>query len=267
MPLSALAGLALALALALLVALHLRVSGLPHALLALARKERAQDGGTLLDAMKEAVAARSGQAVIAVQTYQEQMAQSLRAQVAEAETRARVAERRAADTATALEAASALLRELRAALDVASNHTRELRAHRSRPGPTLPPASPAPPPVTLPDADEAERTTVEMPPPAPSAPSLAEPPPDAPASGCQPRTEASGRAGASPPPPGPVRLVPLASVEDEPIDDEDEKTRVADRPATFAAMLRARRAPTVLPPAPGHEAASRARPPRREGTR
>jgi hypothetical protein len=269
MSLSALAGLVLVLA--LLVGLHFRVTGLPMALAALARKERAQDGGSLLDAMKEAVATRSGQAVIAVQTLQEQLAQSLRIQIAEAETRARMAERRAADTTTALEAASTVLRELRATLEAASEVSRELRTlqkETDKPS-TRPPfgssrprelASPRPPPrweasSATEDGDDAERKTWEMSsapatfgysprPPAPAGYSPRPPPivggsprppaPDPPASRVGPKT------GAPPAPEG----------DDGGFDDEDEMTRVADRGRDLTAFRAARRAPTLLPPAP-----------------
>ncbi len=202
------------------VALQRRLSALPHAVLALVRKERAHDGGRLLDVMKEAVAARSGQAVIAIQTCQEQIAQSLRAQIAEAETRARIAERRALDTATALEAATTLVRELRATLDVSATLVRHLLAHPQAPGT---PAAQGP----STDADDGERTTTEMPPASDGAP----------ASGRQPRTAA---------PEDFARVRPDGGG----FDDEDEQTRVADGGATLAALRRGRRSPTLLPPAP-----------------
>ena len=148
------AGLVLA-----LVLLYRKTASLPSVFRAVAKSLREQDDSRAVDAMKEAVAVRAGQAVIAIQTYQEQMATSLRAQIAEAETRARVGERRAADTATALEAASTLVRELRAAIDAAARLCRALEARRpSRPPlpTTRPPSAPAP-------DDEIERQTTEMP--------------------------------------------------------------------------------------------------------
>jgi hypothetical protein len=108
----------LALALALLIAIHRRLSGLPLAVWALARREREANATKALDAMKEEVAARAGLAVVAIRRYEEQIGATFRAQVAEAETRARMAERRAADAATALEAAAVLVRELRLVLGV-----------------------------------------------------------------------------------------------------------------------------------------------------
>jgi hypothetical protein len=126
MPSLAVAGVVLAFV--LLLTLHLRIGRLPRALHAVARKERTQEGGALLDAMKEAVATRSGQAVIALQAHQDQLAQSLRAQVAEAEARARAAEHRAADTEASLGKAFVVLCELRTTLDTAWTVIRELDA-------------------------------------------------------------------------------------------------------------------------------------------
>ncbi len=244
MSISALGGLSLAIV--LLLALHLRLSGLPGTLLAVARKDRVQDGGRLLDAMKEAVAARSGQAVIAVTTLQDQLAQSLRAQLAEAEMRARVAERRAADTVTALEAASTLVRELRESLESVSEVARSLHAIQQRPAPVPPPSSPRPaPPSSVkkreaarsPGLDEdTERKTAEM----PSGPVITV---------------------------GPA--VPVVFDDDGGFDDENEQTKVADKTGAFAALRkgpqaaqssgpaepalnrRALRSTTVLPPPPG----------------
>lgn len=217
------------LALALLLAIHRALSRIPIAVWSIAKRERNQDDGRTLDAMKEAVATRAGHAVIAIQTYQEQIAHSLRAQIADAETRARVAERRAADTTTALEAASTLVRELRAALDTASMLARELAAqHPPRPPLTtsMPPS--APPPVLPSEAEDTERKTTEM-----------------------------------PSPPAPASDVAHVDGDDGGFGD-DEQTRVADRPAALAMLGRPRliplpggagkpRSPTLLPPAPGRD--------------
>lgn len=213
-----------------------KLRDLPSAVRTLIRKEREQDGVRQLDAMKEAVAARAGQAVIAIQSYQEQLAHSLRAQIADAETRARIVERRAADTTTALEAASTLVRELRAALDSAAALSRELAA-QLRAAPPRPPRSttvpPSAPPPALPtDADDTERKTTEMPSPPPTA---------------------SG--------------VPRVDGDDGGFGD-DEQTKVTDRPAALAMLARPRliplprgstkpRSPTLLPPAPGCDEAPR----------
>jgi hypothetical protein len=218
--------------LACLVVIQRRLHTLPRALLAVVRKERAEDASKLLDAMKEAVAARSAQAVIAIQTYHEQMAQSFRAQVAEAETRARVAERRALDTATALEAATTLVRELRATLDVSATLVRHL-FHASAAAPPASSAAPAAP-TALPELDDTERQTTEMPALTTGVSSRPQPDPEAaPASGRKPRAVASSGLD-----------------EGGDFDDEDEQTRVADRGGVLAALRKARRSPTLLPPAP-----------------
>lgn len=110
-------GAGLVLALLLLCAILRRLSYLPAALRAHARKEREEAEARALGAMQEAVAGRVGTAVTAIRQYQEQIAAGLRVQVAGAEARARASERRAADVSTALEAASTLVRELRGVLD------------------------------------------------------------------------------------------------------------------------------------------------------
>jgi hypothetical protein len=212
---------AAALSLALVLALHVRVSRIPHVVWSLARRERAQDGASLLDSMKEAVAARSGHAIVAIQAYQEQIAQSLRIQIAEAETRSRAAERRAAEAVKALDAASDLVRDLRAVVEAASGVTRRLSTldHGSRPSlaTTVPAPRDAHPTFDLEDwweprgarppgvtDEDAERKTTEM----SSAPSY-----DGPAS---------------------------IDVEFD-FDDENEKTRIA-APCVLP------RAPIVVPP-------------------
>jgi hypothetical protein len=110
---------ALAVVFALLFIISRKLDGIPRAAWSLAKKEREAEVPKALDAMKEAVASRVGGSVVAIQRYEESIAESFRAQIAEAEMRARMSERRAADTATALQAATALVRELREALDAA----------------------------------------------------------------------------------------------------------------------------------------------------
>ena len=109
----------LAVALALLVGLHYRLGELPINVWAQVKRDRDTPTPKALDAMKEAVAIKAGAAVLAIQRHEENLAATFRAQVAEAETRARMSERRAADTVTALQAAAELVRELRGALDAA----------------------------------------------------------------------------------------------------------------------------------------------------
>jgi hypothetical protein len=210
----------------LLVALYRRLGDLPLSVWAVAQRERARSEPRALDAMAEAVAAKSGQALIVIQAYQEQIAESLRAQIADAETRARVAERRAADAGTALSAAADLVRELHRSLEAARILTRELRELRTvspkEPSPKEPSVRPAPL-VSAADteSDDGERTTTEVPfndgaasGPKPRAPSE----PDAPPS--------SARGGA-----------------EEPGFDEDENTMIASRPATLPSAPRRRLIP------------------------
>ncbi len=135
----------LAVALALLVAVHYRLGDLPADVWSLARRERAEDAPRAIDAMKEAVAAKAGAAVLALQRYEDNLAASFRAQVADAEMRARMSEMRAADSVTALQAATALVRELRSALETAKE----------------PPVTRILPPST-PPAGDAERDTMEI---------------------------------------------------------------------------------------------------------
>jgi hypothetical protein len=138
----------LAVALVLLVALHRRLSGLPLAVWTLARKEREAEAPKALDAMKESVATKAGAAVVAIRQYEEGIAASFRSQVAEAEMRARMGERRAAETHAALQAALALVRELRSVLEVVA----EPRAAQSLPSSALSAAQP----------DEVERRTEQV---------------------------------------------------------------------------------------------------------
>jgi hypothetical protein len=107
----------LALALVLLASLHRRLSALPGRVWSLVRNERDAEAPKALDAMKEAVAAKAGASIVAIRQYEEGIAASFRAQVAEAEMRARLGERRADEAHAALQAALSLVRELRAALD------------------------------------------------------------------------------------------------------------------------------------------------------
>lgn len=110
------------------------VSRLPSTVRAAAREERRLSQ----EEIREAVASKAGQAVIAIATYQEGLYAALRAEAAAAETRARVTERRAADTQIALDAAAGLLIEVRALLaDLAL-----LPRHTSPGAPPVPSVSP-----------------------------------------------------------------------------------------------------------------------------
>ena len=136
----------LLLASALLI-IHRRLSRLPARLVAILRQERAQDDARSLWALQEATAIRVAASTAALRAHEEQVAASFRAQIADAETRARVAERRSSDAAVALSAAAELVRELRAALDTFG----ELRAARV-----------ASPEVAV-DADRTTRATCALP--------------------------------------------------------------------------------------------------------
>jgi hypothetical protein len=136
---TALLAAGLVLALALLIALHYRLDGLPVALGIEVRRERQDNATRALDLMKEAVATKAGTAVLSIQRHEENLAAGHRAQVAEAQLRARMGEVRSGDTVTALTAATTLVRELRQVLD------------------QLPREAALPPPI-----DPSERVTVEL---------------------------------------------------------------------------------------------------------
>ena len=106
-------GAGLALALALLIAIHHKLDGLPPRLWAIAKRERAADEARALTALTEATAARVGTITLGLRHHEEHLAASVRAQIAEAETRARVVERRSSDAGVALHAATDLVRALR----------------------------------------------------------------------------------------------------------------------------------------------------------
>ncbi len=110
-------GAGAALNLALWVALWRKVDELPAAFLALARRERADAEARALTVLQEMAAARVTSITLSLQSLEEQHIERNRNERAEAEVRARVAERRAHDTGTALAPAGALVRELRATLD------------------------------------------------------------------------------------------------------------------------------------------------------
>ncbi|MFT3769635.1 MAG: hypothetical protein QM820_29720 [Minicystis sp.] len=171
------------LSLALLVMILRKLDGLPARVWAIARHERERDESLALTALQEATAAKVGTMTAALRQYEEQVAATLRAQVADAQARARAAERRLSDTGSALEAATALVRELRAALDEA----RVPSAPRF--GASEEPVHPKADGAALGDADQ--RETVEMPKP----PASCEPP----ASDDEPEEELTTIAARPPP--------------------------------------------------------------------
>jgi hypothetical protein len=113
-----------------------RVDLIPWRTWELSKKELAHENGPALAALQEA--AKLGPVVASIRAYHEQIAADFRAQIGDAQLRARVVERRSSDAGVALDAASALVRELRALRDA------ELARGGSPPAP-----APHPPPVRV----------------------------------------------------------------------------------------------------------------------
>jgi hypothetical protein len=107
----------LALALALLVAIYLKLGALPVRMWAIAKEEQAREAGRGQAALVAAAGLKVGPLVKSIRDHEEQIAASFRGQLADAEVRARLVERRTTETLAILGAASTLVRELRAALD------------------------------------------------------------------------------------------------------------------------------------------------------
>jgi hypothetical protein len=210
-----------------LVLVRTWIHATPARLWAIVKQDHERGERTELSALQEATAVKVGAITRSLRDHEEQMAGDLRAQVAAAETRARMAEarargaeREASDATSMLAVVSELLRDVRAThqgLGELPALVDGLRAMVAKAGP---PAPAAPPEI---EADEA-RQTVEM-----KAPASGEHPPD-------------------------------AAADDEP---EEEMTKVAARPA--AHLLAApsssglRLAPAraaVPPPASGRGGAS-----------
>lgn len=163
--LSLLPAAGLLLALALLLSIYHQLGRLPARAADLARRERERTEREASDALQEATALKVGRLVTSLRSYEEQMAADFRAQIAAAETRARmaetrarVAEREASEAASVLSVASELLRDVRATHD-SLGELSAIVATRT---------SPAPPPEPEPEADPEEiRRTIEIPPPPP----------------------------------------------------------------------------------------------------
>jgi hypothetical protein len=135
---------ALALVLALLAAILRKLDGLPPRVWGIAQRERAREESTALEVLTDSTRARVTTIVAGLRAYEEQVAASWRDQIASGETRARVAERRAADVGVALSAATDLVREareLRDALELLVVRGRD----RDRASPRLASPSVAPP--------------------------------------------------------------------------------------------------------------------------
>jgi hypothetical protein len=204
------AGVALALVLALLAAILRKLDGLPPRVWGIAQRERAREESTALEVLTDSTRTRVTAIVAGLRAYEEQVAAAWRDQVASGETRARIAERRAADVGVALSAATDLVREareLRDALELLMVRGRD----RDRASPRLASPSVAPP---------GSASVL------PSQPAII-------AAGLGPKPQ-SGPVrrptllGIRPPPPPPV---PDVSEGDRPSEEEEELTTVAPRPA------------------------------------
>jgi hypothetical protein len=105
----------------LLAALYWKLTGMPACLWSLARDElaktHADDDRAAQKALREATDARAGTLLASLRQYEEQTAAQFRRQIADAEIKAREAQRSAMNTGAALETATTLVRELRATLD------------------------------------------------------------------------------------------------------------------------------------------------------
>lgn len=101
-------GLCLSLQIAILRRLH----GLPERVWAILREERARGEARDVTALEEAAIRRVDRITASLERYEERAAAAVRAQVADAEARARDAARDAFDTHTALLAAARLVDEL-----------------------------------------------------------------------------------------------------------------------------------------------------------
>jgi hypothetical protein len=160
-----------------LVLIRSWINATPARLRAIAKQERERDERRDVDALQEATAVKVGTITRSLRDHEEQIAADLRAQVAAAETRARMAEarargaeREASEATSMLAVVSELLRDVRAThqgLGELPALVDELRAMVAKAGPRAPAA---PPDI---EAEEA-RQTVEM-----KAPASGEPPPDA----------------------------------------------------------------------------------------
>jgi hypothetical protein len=138
--------------LALWAVLHRKVAEVPRTVWEIVRQERAAEAARAQTLVQEAAAVRVGAIVRSLREHEEQGAASLRAQIAEAENRARVTERRASDAGVALSAVSELVRESRALRDELRSLVATARA------PAAPGAA---------SEERAERETVEQRRPAP----------------------------------------------------------------------------------------------------
>ena len=165
------------LCLALLLAVYVRLSSLPRRVAETIRQER--ETSSAQSALQEAAALRVGAIVQTLRAHEAEMAVSLRMQIADAEIRARVAERREQDVGAALGAAVDLVRDLYTLRDQA----REMLSRAALP------------PLVSNDGDQRETTEL----PRAAAPGLAPPGSAAPL----PSEPAITAAGLGPRPGGP----------------------------------------------------------------
>jgi hypothetical protein len=237
--------------LALWAVIYLKVAATPRTVWEIVRQERAAETPRAQAALQEAVAIRAGVSLRALRDHEEQIAAGLRAQIADAENRARVTERRASDAAVALSAASELVREVRSLRD-------ELRAL------ILLSAAAAPPAPNAPDGDPEQRETTELARPRPglTPPGSAAVLPSGPAitaAGLGPRP--SSRPGAKgvllglrPPLTPPPLRAPDADAEER--ESGDEMTRVGARPPASALAMTLPSMVAVTQPPAGKRGAS-----------
>jgi hypothetical protein len=118
-------------------ALFAKLRALPLSVAKAAQRDRVADEKLALDVLQAAAASRVAGLVIGLQRYHEQLGGLVRAQLADAEVRARVSERRSSDAAVALSAASVLVRELRGLLNDAAT-LMDCAAARTAPDATSP---------------------------------------------------------------------------------------------------------------------------------
>jgi hypothetical protein len=205
--------------LALWGALYARLDGLPLRVWSMLKKERTDGEGAALTLLQERTAAKVGAIVKSLRDYDEHVAAGYRAQVAEAQVRARIAERQSSEAGVALSAASALVRELRGLLDGTSGGTRA--SLRSPPAVTEGRRT-----VAAADADDAPAT-----PPSTQAGddgrrTSSRPPPQVQLAGCEvaSRERRASRDGLS------SGIAPVPSDAEERLSGDDDLTCVSLRP-------------------------------------
>jgi hypothetical protein len=249
--------------------LHRKVAEVPRVVWEIVRQERAAEAARVQAAWQEATALKVGAIVRSLREHEEQSAAGLRAQIADAENRARVTERRASDAGVALSTASELVRESRALRD-------ELRALVAM---ASPPAAPrvagddretVEVPKLVPEAMETarksegaapasrERRSPGLAPPGSAAPLPSEPAMKAAGLGPRPSSrpgpkDAPARKptllGIRPPLTPPPPRAPDADDEDR--ESSDELTTVGPRPPLSALAATLPSMPAVMPPNAG----------------